>query len=220
MSTGQINQVIQSQQQQISTIQFQQLRRYTFLNLLFTRLSNQKPLNLMENTEFITQLTEISSLEQLYSINESLLVSHNINNSINSSLLTNLLGKGVKVKSNIIHYSDEYTPGIGYDLAKSGNIFIQISNSYGEVIRNIDQGIQTAGEYSVEWDGKDKSGNKVEEGNYTFKVVVQDREGETEVRVTYLIGKISGVKFKDRNQVLFMGDQPVDSLKIMYVCMS
>jgi|WetSurMetagenome_2_1015567.scaffolds.fasta_scaffold419004_2 flagellar basal-body rod modification protein FlgD len=41
-----------------------------FLKLLVTQLQNQDPMNPMDNSEFLTQLSSFSSMEQLISINK------------------------------------------------------------------------------------------------------------------------------------------------------
>lgn len=43
-----------------------------FLQLLVTQLQNQDPLNPMDNTEFLSQMAQFSSLEQLININTKL----------------------------------------------------------------------------------------------------------------------------------------------------
>jgi flagellar basal-body rod modification protein FlgD len=42
-----------------------------FLNLLITQLKNQDPLNPADNQQFLAQLAQFSSLEQLTSINQT-----------------------------------------------------------------------------------------------------------------------------------------------------
>lgn len=43
----------------------------TFLTLLVSQLQNQDPLNPVDSTEFVSQLTGFSQLEQLISINQN-----------------------------------------------------------------------------------------------------------------------------------------------------
>jgi flagellar basal-body rod modification protein FlgD len=48
-----------------------QVSESEFLNLLVTQLKNQDPLNPADNQQFLAQLAQFSSLEQLMSINKT-----------------------------------------------------------------------------------------------------------------------------------------------------
>ena len=52
------------------------LDKDAFMKLLTTQLSNQDPLNPMEDREFIAQMAQFSSLEQMQSLNESTKSNH------------------------------------------------------------------------------------------------------------------------------------------------
>ncbi|MBD5404465.1 MAG: flagellar hook assembly protein FlgD [Treponema sp.] len=70
----------------------QSLGKDDFLKLLITQLSNQDPTNPMEDTEFISQMAQFSSLEQITNMNESF---SKMAAMINSSQGMNLLGRTV-----------------------------------------------------------------------------------------------------------------------------
>ena len=72
----------------------QQLGKDDFLKLLITQLSNQDPTSPMEDTQFISQMAQFSSLEQLTNMNESF---NKMAAMINSSQATSTLGKTVEV---------------------------------------------------------------------------------------------------------------------------
>jgi flagellar basal-body rod modification protein FlgD len=67
-----------------------ELGQDAFLQLLTTQLANQDPLSPMDNSEYIAQLAQFSSLEQLTSVNASMqqLVQ------LNSALLVAVTGTG------------------------------------------------------------------------------------------------------------------------------
>lgn len=49
----------------------QDMDRDAFLKLLMTQLQNQDPMNPMEDTEFVSQMAQFSSLEQMTNLNET-----------------------------------------------------------------------------------------------------------------------------------------------------
>lgn len=72
----------------------QQLGKDDFLKLLITQLTNQDPTSPMEDTQFISQMAQFSSLEQMTNMNESF---NKMAGIINSSQATATLGKTVEI---------------------------------------------------------------------------------------------------------------------------
>ena len=75
------------------------LDKNAFLKLLITQLENQDPTDPQDNSEFVAQMAQFSSLEQMTNINESLgqintLVS-NMDTSVLVGQLSGMIGKGV-----------------------------------------------------------------------------------------------------------------------------
>lgn len=72
----------------------QQLGKDDFLKLLLTQLTNQDPTSPMEDTQFISQMAQFSSLEQMTNMNESFKKMVGV---INSSQAASTLGKSVEI---------------------------------------------------------------------------------------------------------------------------
>ena len=72
----------------------QQLGKDDFLKLLITQLTNQDPTQPMEDTQFISQMAQFSSLEQMTNMNESF---NKMAGMITSSQATSTLGKTVDI---------------------------------------------------------------------------------------------------------------------------
>ncbi|HBG66418.1 MAG TPA: flagellar hook assembly protein FlgD [Treponema sp.] len=72
----------------------QSLGKDDFLKLLITQLSNQDPTSPMEDTEFIAQMAQFSSLEQMTNMNANF---EKMNAMLNASQAVNTIGKAVDI---------------------------------------------------------------------------------------------------------------------------
>ncbi len=112
----------------------QSLGKDDFLKLLITQLSNQDPTSPMENTEFIAQMAQFSSLEQMTNMNQefaklnAMMVSSQGVNTIGKIVDIDVGGTSVTGKVEAVTYGANPQVRIGnmyYDMK-------QISAVYGE----------------------------------------------------------------------------------------
>lgn len=160
-----------------STTGSDELDKDTFLRLLTTQLQNQDPLNPMANEDFIAQLAQFSSLEQLQGVNGQLETLNIVNSSMNNASMVNLLGQEVVAYSDTFHYSGEGEQEVMFDAASSfASATVTIRDEEGNVVDTVTLGAYDEGEGSFKWDGQGISGT-MEEGNYTFSVTATDANG-------------------------------------------
>jgi len=77
--------------------------KQTFLELLVTQLKNQDPLNPQDSSQFVSQLAQFSSLEQMANMNASM-------ETVLETSVTNLIGKTATVSDNT--NAAGYTTGV------------------------------------------------------------------------------------------------------------
>ena len=87
-----------------------------FLKLLVTQLQNQDPLKPMDNTEFISQMAQFSSLEQM----------QNMNSSMTSLQATTMIGTAVTWNDN---NGNQLVGVVNSVSIASGVVSLQVSNS-------------------------------------------------------------------------------------------
>ncbi len=180
-----------------------------FLELLVTQLQYQDPLEPMDNTAMAAQLAQYSSLETLNNIQETLENSLLLDQSLNNSFMTSLIGKGAKAYGNGVTYSGENTD-LSYETYGAANVTINVYDESGDLVRTIDAGYQQAGEHSFTWDGRDDSGQTVDSGHYTFKVDALNSDGDAVTAYTYTVGMIQGVTYIGGSPYFLINGQEVN----------
>lgn len=143
-----------------------------FLKLLVTQLNNQSPLDPQDNSEFVAQLAQFSSVESLQNLNTS--VNGIAGNYQSSQALqaSSLVGRSViaQTDSTLVDSSKSFNGSLVVP-STSSDVSVGIYDSAGSLIKKVELGPQNAGNVDFIWDGTDAHGNKVESGIYTFKAI-------------------------------------------------
>ncbi|RON53721.1 flagellar hook assembly protein FlgD [Pseudomonas frederiksbergensis] len=172
----------------------QTLGKDAFLQLLVTQLKNQNPLDPQDNSAFVAQLAQFSSLEGITTLNST--VSSIAGNYSSSQALqaSSLVGRSVIVQTNNIQVDDPTKPVNGsVNLTSSiASGTVTIADKDGKTVRTIDLGTRAVGSSSFTWDGKDSSGNPVPVGAYTIKASAPVNGTATDLAV-YLPATVNSV---------------------------
>ncbi len=185
-----------------------------FIRLLVTQLQYQDPLKPMEHTEFVTQLSQFSSLDHLSNINSGLNNLAESQREMSNKQAVSLIGKDVKASGNRIIMDDKKgATGIGYQLNDDANeVVIRIFNKDGKPVSSIEAGPKSSGYHTAMWDGKDYSGNIMPAGEYNFSLNAKDVKGNQINILSNVVGVADGV--------LFEGDVPYLTIKGMKIPVS
>lgn len=186
-----------------------------FLTLLVTQLQNQDPLNPMDNAEVTSQIAQLSTVNGINQLNNTLLALSGQMDMSQSMQAANLIGKDVLVPGEKIALGSTNVDGVktpiatpfGVDLiSDAAKMVITIQDVSGKAVRQIElEGPHTAGVMSMQWDGKDDSGLAVGDGAYTVKVAAMDAEGELVASEALTSGRVSSVAYASTGLQLELG---------------
>lgn len=179
-----------------------------FLKLMIAQLKNQDPLNPLDGTEYAAQLAQFSALEQITNLNsylkQSIDANYMLTQSINNTMLANLIGKEVKVNSNEIKVDGQNSFGIGYELPDGiRNVRVNIYNEYGTLIKSIEAS-NKKGSNKLLWDLTDNNGEKVVNGKYKFEVIATDFNDKAVDVASYVAGLIDGIRYSENGTMLII----------------
>lgn len=178
-----------------------------FLTLLVTQLQHQDPLNPMDNTEFVTQLAQFSSLEQLTNVNKNLEVLQMYQNSLNNAQAVGMIGKNVMASGNTTELEEGADATVEFDLpATAATAHVDIFNAGGSFVTTLQAGSLAAGHHSVTWNGTNSDGESVPAGVYMFEVHAVDEDNIPLETGTYTEGLVTGVTYQKGNPYLMAGE--------------
>jgi flagellar basal-body rod modification protein FlgD len=183
------------------------LGKEDFLNLLVTQMQHQDPLDPLKNEDFVAQMAQFSSLEQLINVNSTLEQVQLLGSSMNNAQAVSLIGKSLTVIGNTMQIQDGTAGSIDYALYDdAAKVTIMVYDEDGTLVRTINAGAMDAGEQSYEFDGNDNDGNTLEDGTYTFEVSAKDEDGESVDVLTMSTVVIDAVTFDNGSVWLLSGD--------------
>jgi len=195
---------------QLTALPSKVLDKDDFLNLLITQLQNQDPLNPTDSAEFTAQLAQFSSLEQLGNVNDNLKELKDFQASINNSQAVSLIGKTVTANGNFLQLTSDRPVECNFKLADDAALVVaNIYDSAGEFVKAFESRDMTAGQNSVFWDGTDKNGNRMPDGNYTFEIMAADINGKDVDAATFFTGTVEKVKFENNASFLISANQKI-----------
>ncbi len=197
------------------------LDKDAFLKLLLIELQHQDPTDPMDSDKMLTQTSQLSALEMQQNTNTTMQkmveTMQKLSNSFSTSMSTSAIGaigKMATVSDNKIKLtgSDEiialkmYLPedsdenGVTLEVYDSNNKLV-FSEKSGE--QSISQGL-----FTMEWPGRNNDGVYAGDGEYTVKMVYNNKNGE-KITANYGTYPIEGVVFKDGVAYAKMAGQEV-----------
>ena len=187
------------------------LDKNAFMLLLVTQFKYQDPLNPMDDKEFVSQMAQFSSLEQLINLNDSMedLTTASTNGQMINA--TSYIGKQVTVTGNSIGKVTDatakttsitkfrYAPN---DAVASGTITVRDADNNVVYTETVDP--KAAGTtYDFNWNGKNGNGTVAPDGVYTVNLALLNTAGEAVIADQVVDAKVTGVV--NNNGTVYLG---------------
>jgi flagellar basal-body rod modification protein FlgD len=190
-----------------------------FMKMFLAQMTNQNPLNPMDNTEFTAQLAQFSSLEKLTSIANNLEGFSRLEQAYAKTQALSYLGREVTVSGNTMPVTAGYSNSILFNLESTGYVVMRITDPSGQVVTNRDLGYKTQDiTHEITWDGVSDEGKMVEDGAYRVSLYAYDTYGNlVAVKNQQVTGIVTGYEESNGTTYLLLGDAAIDINKVINV---
>lgn len=174
----------------------------TFLELMITQLQNQDPLNPMESADFLTQVAQFGTVNGITDLNTSFATLSNSLQSNQALQASTMVGNTVLVPSDrTVLTAGEQVSGKIFSESSTSNLLLNISDSAGQSVRQINLGEHPAGLVGFTWDGLDNNGAALPAGTYGIEAAAQ--VGDQAIAQTVLVNaKVDSVSLITGNEPL------------------
>jgi flagellar basal-body rod modification protein FlgD len=173
----------------------------------------------MQDQDFIAQLAQFSSLEQLQNMSGQLSNStqwdYLLSQTINNTMAASIIGKSIQATTSEVYLPESDSAKINFELAGyADKVEIEICDKSGNPIRTIEETNVAEGDGEITWDGKDDLGQKVASGTYTVSIKAYDSDNNAVSANTLFKGKVDGVKYVEGSAYLMVDglDIPLSSV--------
>lgn len=180
----------------------------TFLTLLTTQLQNQDPMNPMNSDQFTQELVQFSGVEQQINTNDNLKSLIALQKGSASQNAISYLGKNITITDG----SGQLTGGAAHWSYALGSAAaataITVTDASGKVVYT-EKGETGSGQHNFDWNGKDNSGNQLDDGSYKLAVSSLASDGSTVTTAVASQGVVSEVNFTGSEPYLMVGSMAV-----------
>lgn len=169
----------------------------TFLQLLTAQVANQDPLEPMDSTTFVSQLAQLSQVEQTIITNSNLEGIAAQLAATTSFSDVGLIGRTVLMSSSEFELGASGSAELSYRLAEeASSVTATILSDQGVALRSYDGLPTSPGQaHELYWDGNDFHGLPLPEGGYRVRIDAVDAQGETISYETFVEAEVESVLF-------------------------
>ncbi len=184
--------------------------RDDFMKLLVTQLQNQDPLDPMKAEQMVSQLSELTSVEELVAIEGRMQALEVGIASVANTQVSGLVGKTVRADGTSLILDGSGPVESSFTLeGPAEEVTVTIRDAGGNAVRTMTLDPSMAGEVNFTWDGLDDNGQPLGEGRYRMEITAKAENGQSVGVDTDIRGLVTEVSYDDGFPQLVVGDRRV-----------
>ena len=184
--------------------------RDDFMKLLITQMQNQDPLDPMKAEQMVSQLSELTSVEELVAIEGRMQALEVGIASVANTQVSGLVGKTATADGSMLRLVEGEGASSSFQLAQGADeVTVTIRDANGNAVRTLDLGAQPAGNVDFDWDGLDENGQPMEAGRYRMEISAKNANGQSVSVDTDVTGIVTSVDYEGGYPELVIGERRV-----------
>jgi len=165
-----------------------------FLTLMLAQLKNQDPTSPVDSNQFLNQLASLSTVQGITQLNTSFGALSTSLVSSQALQASSLLGHQALVSSKTANLTANGSVSGAVDVPQTtSQAVVNISDSSGALVRQINLGAQSTGLANFSWDGKLQDGSQAAAGQYTLSAQFAGATSGATAASTYVNGVVQSV---------------------------
>src|SRR6202790_1887707 len=165
-----------------------------FLTLMLAQLKNQDPTSPVDSNQFLNQLASLSTVQGITQLNTSFGALSTSLVSSQALQASSLLGHQALVSSKTANLTAGGSVSGAIDVPQTtSQAVVNISDSSGSLVRQINLGAQSTGLANFSWDGKLQDGSQAAAGQYTLSAQFAGATSGATAAATYVNGVVQSV---------------------------
>lgn len=184
------------------------LEKEQFLKLLVAQISHQDPMAPQDSDQYMQQLTQFSTVEQLMNLNQGVdnLAVGQI--SANSQSALRFVGKDVMAVGDEVNLNGLNQPQVNYSVSDTSveDVEVTVYDQAGDAVYTQRVPVGPDGQGTFVWTGQDSNGQRAPDGDYhvAFRAGTESKPVPVD---SYVRGKVTGVRFDQGYPELMVGEK-------------
>jgi len=175
-----------------------ELGKDAFMKLLMAQIKHQDPMAPEDPKQFVTQLSELTGVEQLTSIKERMGALELATIGSLNQQTASVVGRNIEADTSSMRLG--YIGPVTSRFEVEGNadqVTAVVRDSSGRAVRTLVLGPQGQGDHSMTWDGKDDNGQRVPPGTYSLDLEAKNAAGGPVQTNTRVKGRVTSVSYEN-----------------------